>query len=121
MTGQTERRQWPRFSLRVPVTVFVEDLALPAIARDVSDRGVYFHLRAAESEMIERDFDFLMKLPPEITFLSWCSIQGRGRVLRKDAGQEEVAGIAAEILHYSIVRESGSSVSPKPGDPPASS
>lgn len=115
-----ERRRWPRFYMRIPIAVFVGDRALPGHARNVSDRGVYFYLSAAESKRIEGNFPFVLKLPPEMTSSTWCSVRGLARVVRKDFTLAGFAGIGAEILEYSIVR-SGSSANPTPGDPPGSS
>jgi len=104
-TGQEERRKSPRFSVKAPVTVLIGDLALPAYTRNVSERGVYFYVSPTESELIPQNFDFLLELPPEVTISNWCSIRCQGRLVRRDETSSGAPGIAAEILHYSILRE----------------
>ncbi len=105
LTGQDERRKSPRFPVKAPVTVFIGDLALPAYTRNVSERGVYFYVSPAESELIPGNFEFLLELPPEVTISNWCSIRCQGRLVRKDEATSGAPGIAAEILQYSILRE----------------
>jgi hypothetical protein len=101
---QTERRKWPRFAVSVPLVVVTGDHAISGYSRDVSDRGVYFYLNDSDSTKIDSDFEFLLKLPPEITFSTWSSIRGSARLVRKDPTPKDSTGIAAEILQYSIVR-----------------
>jgi hypothetical protein len=109
LTGQNnsrrDRRERPRFSVNIPLTVYVGERAISACARNVSDRGVYFYLALSDSEAVERDFEFMLQLPPEVTSSTWCAIRGQGRLLRKEVISSEVAGMAAEILECSIVRE----------------
>jgi len=105
LTKQNDRRDRPRFSLNVPLTVLIGDHELPAYTRDVSDRGVYFHLALSDSKLIGRDFEFVLELPPEITFSTWCSIRCRGRLVRKEDTARDLTGIGAEIVQYSILRE----------------
>lgn len=113
---QTERRKWPRFAVRVPLVVVTGDHSISGYSRDVSGGGVYFYMNASDGAMIDQDFDFMLKLPPEITFSTWSSIRGSARLVRKDAEPKDSAGIAAEILQYSIVRAPVSSGDPKPDD-----
>lgn len=102
---QNERRNRSRFSVNVPLTIFLGDRAVASYARDVSDRGVYFYLAVSDGEMIEGDFEFMLKLPPEVTFSSWCSIRCSARLVRKEFTTRDLTGIAAEILQYSILGE----------------
>ena len=106
LTGQNDRRDKPRFSLNVPLTVFVGEREIPAYTRDVSDGGVYFYLALQDSNLVDRDFKFVLEVPPEITFSTWRAIRCRGRVVRKELTSGDLTGIAAEILQYSIVSES---------------
>jgi PilZ domain len=105
LTGKVERRVKPRFSLKVPLTVFIGDRGLSAYTKDVSNRGVYFYLPTADSGLIDRDFEFQLHLPPEVTLSTWCSIHCRGRLVRKEVTIMDLTGVAAEILQYSILRE----------------
>lgn len=74
--------------------------------RDLSDKGVYFYLGSSESDLIGGEFSFTLKLPPEVTLSTWCAIQCRGRLARREAKSPDLAGIAAEILDYSVLGES---------------
>jgi hypothetical protein len=82
---------------------------IPGITRDLSNRGIYFYLDLADNALLGKDFEFLVELPPEMTFLARCSIRCRGRVVRTDNSSRLLTGIAAEILDYSIQREAETS------------
>jgi hypothetical protein len=97
-----DRRRTPRFEINAPLTVMIGDREVPAFTRDLSNRGVYFYLALADSIPIDRDFDFLIELPPEITLSTQCLIRCRGRVVRTENASMGLTGIAAEILQYSI-------------------
>jgi hypothetical protein len=66
---------------------------------------VYFYLDLTHSTLIDSDFEFLVKIPPEVTISTYCSIRGRGRLLRKENLSGNMTGIAAEILQYAILRD----------------
>jgi hypothetical protein len=100
-----DRRERQRFRISVPLTVFIGDREVPAYTRDLSDRGAYFYLTLADSILIDRDFEFMVQLPPEITLSTCCSIQCQGRLVRKESTSNDWTGIAAQILDYSIRRE----------------
>ena len=78
---------------------------IPAYTRDLTNCGVYFYLGSSDIGLIDRDFDFTLELPPEITLSTCCMIQCRGRAVRKEAASKDLTGIAAEILSYSILKE----------------
>ena len=99
------RRERHRFSRNAPLTVLIGDREIPAYTRDLSNRGVYFYLDLSHSDLIDRDFDFMVKFPPEVTVSTYCSILGRGRLVRKEYVSENLMGIAAKILHYAILRD----------------
>jgi hypothetical protein len=101
----SNRRKGPRFSKNAPLSVLIGDREIPAYTRDLSNRGVYFYLDISHSDLVERDFDFMVKFPPEVTISTYCSILGRGRLLRRENISENLTGIAAEILQYSILRD----------------
>jgi hypothetical protein len=82
---------------------------ISGFTRDLSNRGVYFYIDLADSAAISGDVDFLVALPPEITLSPCCSIRCQGRVLRTDNTSNQMTGIAAEILHYSMYREDAAS------------
>ena len=100
-----DRRGRQRFSVNAPLTVIVGDREIPAYTRELSNRGVYFYLDLADSALIDRDFEFVLELPPEITLSTRCRIRCQGRLVRKEKASRNLAGVAAEILDYSILRE----------------
>jgi hypothetical protein len=107
MTGNlapaNNRRDGQRFSRNAPLTVLIGDREIPAYTRDLSNRGVYFYLDSSHSTLVERNFEFTVKLPPEVTISTYCSIRGRGRMIRKETISGSLMGIAAEILQYAIL------------------
>jgi hypothetical protein len=109
MTGCVESaldlRARQRFGISVPLTVIIGQREIPGFTRDLSNRGVYFYLDLADSGLIGGEFEFRVELPPEITLSTCCLIHGKGRVLRADSASSQYAGIAAEILHYSMQRD----------------
>src|ERR1017187_7372267 len=106
VTTTKDQRASQRFKISAPLTVLVGDREIPAYTRDLSNRGVYFYLALADSAMIDQDFEFLIDMPPEITLSTRCRIRCRGRAVRKESALMSLTGIAAEILDYSILRES---------------
>jgi hypothetical protein len=66
---------------------------------------VYFYLAVSDSKLIDRDFEFIVELPAEITLSTCCRIRCRGRVIRKEEASIDFAGVAAQILDYSIRSE----------------
>jgi hypothetical protein len=109
-TLENERRGSPRFKISAPVTVIAGSNEIPAYTRDLSNRGVYFYLSVSDSELIGRDFELLIEVPSEITLSTSCRIRCRGKLLRKEIMSRNLtgAGIAAEIVDYSILREQAS-------------
>jgi hypothetical protein len=105
LAPSSNRREGQRFSKNAPLTVLIGDREIPAYTRDLSNRGVYFYLDNSHSDLVDRDFDFMVKFPPEVTISTYCSILGRGRLVRKENISGDMTGIAAEILHYAILRD----------------
>ena len=107
---ERERRGIQRFALSAPLTLILGEREIPAYTRDLSNRGMYFYMDAADSTFIDRDFEFLVILPPDITLSSSCRIQGHGRVVRKEKTSRNLTGmgIAAEILSYSFLKVAAS-------------
>ena len=106
-TTGNERRSSQRFKIAAPLTVIVGDREIPAYTRDLSNRGVYFYLTLPDSTLIDKDFEFLIEMPSEITLTRDCRIRCRGKLVRKEVTSRNLtgAGIAAEILDYTILRE----------------
>jgi hypothetical protein len=109
-SNQDERRIRQRFSINAPLTLLVGDRQIPAYTRNLSNRGVYFYLGLCDGELVDLDFEFVVELPPEITLSTCCRIQCRGRVVRKEKTADNLTGVAAEILDYSILRQAMSPV-----------
>jgi hypothetical protein len=110
-TSAVERRSSQRFKISAPLTVIVGDHEITAYTRDLSNRGVYFYLTLPDSTLIDREFEFLIEMPSEITLTASCRIRCRGRLVRKEVTSRNLtgAGIAAEILDYSILRDASAS------------
>jgi PilZ domain len=106
-TTASERRNSQRFKISAPLTVIAGEREIPAYTRDLSNRGVFFYLSLQDSTLIDRDFEFLIEMPSEITLTTSCKIRCRGKLLRKEVTSKNLtgAGIAAEILDYSILRD----------------
>jgi hypothetical protein len=104
-TTEDERRGMQRFRISAPLTIFTGDHEIPAYTRDLSNRGVYFYLDLSNSKLIDRDFEFVIELPPEITLSICCRIRCRGRLVRKEKTSMNLTGVAAKILDYSILWE----------------
>ncbi len=102
---ECDRRSMQRFRVNAPLTLFIGDREIPAYTRDLSDRGVYFYLAVADCRLLDRDFDFIVELPAEITLSTCCKIRCKGRVIRKEEASIDFAGVAAQILDYSIRSE----------------
>jgi hypothetical protein len=105
--AENDRRGSQRFKISAPLTVLVGGHEISAFTRDLSNRGVYFYLSLSDSALIERDFEFLIEMPSEITLSSSCRIRCEGRLVRKEMTTKNLtgAGIAAEILNYRILRD----------------
>jgi hypothetical protein len=101
----SERRRRQRFGLSAPLTVIIGKRSIPGFTQNLSNRGVFFHLDLAKSARIGGVFKFSVELPPEITLSTRCLIECKGRVVRTERVSGQMAGIAAEILQYSIQRE----------------
>jgi hypothetical protein len=102
-----DRRGSHRFKISAPLTVIAGDREIAAFTRDLSNKGVYFYLSLADSALIDRDFEFMIEMPSEITLASSCRIRCKGKLVRKEMTSRNLtgAGVAAEILDYSILRD----------------
>jgi hypothetical protein len=100
-----DRRGSQRFKVRAPLTVILGDREIPTFTRDLSNRGVYFYLSAADGALIDSSLQFLVELPPEISVPPGQRIRCKGRLVRKEmnAGTSAETGLAAEILDYSLL------------------
>lgn len=97
------RRECPRYKINAPLTVTIGGRQIPAYTRDLSNRGVYFFLAGSDENLIDREFDFVLELPPEVTLSTYCEVRCRGWALRKEETSTDLTGVAARILDYSIL------------------
>lgn len=99
------RRETNRFAVNVPVTMTIGDSLVQGYTRDLSNHGVYLYVSLAQSSLLDLEFQCTIELPPEITLSTCCRIRCRVKVLRREKTPWDLAGIAAEILDYSILRD----------------
>jgi hypothetical protein len=100
MPEPQEKRAARRFALRVPVNVQRGNTGPGESAeiRDVSARGICFHVDSAIAQGAE--IGFTLTLPPEITLTESIRVQCKGRVVRveepEEAGKVTVAAVIEE-------------------------
>ena len=104
---QQEKRGARRFALRVPVTVNRNNgnnQSEVAQIRDVSARGICFHLDSAVAQ--GSPIGFTLTLPPEITLTESIRVQCKGRVVRVEDGIDQgKVRVAAVIEEYEFLPE----------------
>lgn len=104
---QPEKRGARRFALRVPVTVNRNNgnsQSEVAQIRDVSARGICFHLDSAVAQ--GSAIGFTLTLPPEITLTESIRVQCKGRVVRVEDGTDQgKVRVAAVIEEYEFLPE----------------
>jgi len=102
-----ERRASTRFRIQAPAVATIKNREIWAFTREISTRAVYFRT-VGEEELppIGEILDFVIKIPPSMSFSKPCFITGRGRTIRVDSLGGDESGVVAEILEYCI--ESGS-------------
>ena len=105
---QQEKRGARRFALRVPVTVNRNNgnnQSEVAQIRDVSARGICFHLDSAVAQ--GSPIGFTLTLPPEITLTESIRVQCKGRVVRVEEGgaDQGKVRVAAVIEEYEFLPE----------------
>ena len=100
-----DRRKTQRFQIKAPLTISVGDREVAGFTRDLSNRGVFFYVSAGDAPVAGEELEFVVELPPEITLSSCCFIRCRGRAVRTENAQNDLVGMAVEILDYSILRE----------------
>ena len=110
----SDRRGRERFRIQAPLTVTLGKREIPALTRDLSNRGVYFYLAYSDRPQIGEDLDFVIELPPEVTLSDACRIRCHGRAVRTEETSPHETGVAAEILEYSIMSDPTSRSFEKP-------
>jgi hypothetical protein len=105
---QAEKRATRRFALRLPVLVnYTGDVSatLQAHTRDVSARGICFHLDVPMSA--GSSIEFTMTLPPEITLTESIRVRCKGKVVRVDESLADAKfPVAAVIDEYEFLSAS---------------
>jgi PilZ domain len=102
-----ERRASTRFRIQAPAIARVGSREIWAFTRDISRRALYFRTAGeADRPPIGEFLEFVIKIPPSMSFSKPCYIKGRGRTIRVEnlAGNE--SGVVVEILEYHIESES---------------
>ena len=104
---QPDKRGARRFALRVPVTVDRNNgsgQSEVAQIRDVSARGICFHLDSSVAQ--GSPIGFTLTLPPEITLTESIRVQCKGRVVRvEDSTTQGKVTVAAVIEEYEFLPE----------------
>jgi len=101
-----ERRASRRFLIRIPLTVRWANEHVIGEAntesREVSSRGVYFHL----PKDLQRDLpvEIIMTLPHELTQAGPVWVRCQGRVLRSSPENSGAVGVAVAMEGYQFMR-----------------
>ena len=99
-----ERRLSPRFEMRLPLTLRVDDERIQAFTSDVSNRGVFFYFQGDQQFSSSLEFD--ITFPPEITLSTSLRVRCRGNVIRVAAKSSQGVGIAVKIHSYTFLNAS---------------
>lgn len=103
-----ERRSSRRFLMRLPLTVRWTDESVVGEAntesREVSSRGLYFHL--PKGLRSGSPLEIVMTLPHELTQAGPVRVRCLGRVLRSSPEHAGEVGVAAAIERYEFLRHS---------------
>jgi hypothetical protein len=101
-----ERRAARRFLMRLPLTVRWTDEAVVGEAatesREVSSRGLYFHLPKGLKS--GSPVEIVMTLPHELTQAGPVRVRCLGRILRSSTEYSGEVGVAAAIERYEFMR-----------------
>ena len=104
-TGR-ELRRHRRYQLSIPLELRAPETdqgQVQTLSRDISAKGIYFVLSPGAELGSELEFD--LALPPQLCQGKNVRVHCRGRVLRKDAPDEQGRiGVAAVIDEYEFVR-----------------
>jgi hypothetical protein len=107
-----ERRASRRFLMRLPLTVRWTDESVVGEAltesREVSSRGLYFHLPKGLKP--GAPLEIVMTLPHELTQAGPVRVRCLGRVLRSSAEHSGDVGVAAAIERYEFLRNTEATV-----------
>lgn len=102
-----ERRASIRFSIQAPAVATMDAREIWAFTKSISTRAVYLSTGAEEERpSIGEPLNFVIKIPPSMSFSKPCFIRGRGRTVRVDELDPDQIGIVVEILDYAIESQS---------------
>ena len=102
-----ERRMSTRFRIQAPAVAMVGQNELWAFTREISTRAVYLQTTGEEETPAVGDIlEFVIKIPPSLSYSKTSFIKGRGRTIRVDDLGSHESGLAVEILEYGIGSES---------------
>ena len=105
--ASNERRSSRRFSMRLPLTVRWTDESVVGEAqtesREVSSRGLYFHL--PKGLRSGSPVEIVMTLPHELTQAGPVRVRCLGRIVRSGPDVSGEVAIAAAIERYEFLRE----------------
>lgn len=74
-----------------------------AFTKDISTRSVYFRTAGEDDRPSIGDLlDFVIKIPPSMSYSMPCFIKGKGRTIRVDDLGGNEAGVVIEIIDLSI-------------------
>jgi PilZ domain len=101
-----ERRASRRFLMRLPLTVrWTDESVVGEVAtesREVSSRGLYFHLPKGLKS--GSPVEIVMTLPHELTQAGPVRVRCLGRILRTNPESIGRVGVAAAIERYEFLR-----------------
>jgi hypothetical protein len=100
----SEKRDSPRFEMRLPLTVRMNDTQIQAFTSDVSNRGVFFYFQGEQQFTSALEFD--ITFPPEITLSTSLRVRCKGNVVRVAAKNRLGVGIAVKIHSYTFLNAS---------------
>jgi hypothetical protein len=104
--GSEESRTGTRFRIQVPAVAIIGSREILAFTKDISTRAVYLWMTGEpEKPSIGEPLDFLIKIPPSLSYPKPCFIKGRGRTIRIDDLGDDKTGLVVEILEYDLVNE----------------
>lgn len=110
-----ERRTSKRFRIQAPAVATVGNQEIWAFTRNISTHALYLITGGDEQKpSIGERLDFLIKIPPSLSFSKPCFIKGCGRTIRIDDLEGNETGVVVEILAYDI--ESGAAAHPDADD-----
>ena len=104
MVDGAERREARRFTMSLPMRVFLRESKgreMDAHTRDVSYRGLYFLTDA--NFQVGSEIEFVITLPQQVTRSGDVNIRCLGEVVRIEPTENDKVGIAAKISRYEFV------------------